>query len=75
MFTFSHRSERKISTNFAGFFAKFQQNLQNFRKFARVTDYDKNDEFSGNFESGAVRKRENLVDLEKSEKMRHFSLS
>ena len=35
IFTLSHRSERKISTNFADFFAKFQQNLQNFGKFAR----------------------------------------
>ena len=38
-------------------------------------DFDKNDEFSQNFEFGAVRKCENLVDLEKSEKMRLLSLS
>ena len=35
IFTFSHRSERNISTNFIDFFAKFQQNLQNIGKFAR----------------------------------------
>ena len=40
--TLSHRSERKFSTNFADFFVKLQQNLQNFGKFK----IDKNDEFS-----------------------------
>ena len=52
---------------------------RNFNKICKISgnsqDFDKNDELSRNFEFRAVRTCENRVDLEKYEKMRHFSLS
>ena len=63
IFTLSHRS-------FADFFREISTKFAKIRKIRKILT--KNDEFSSNFEFGAVRKRENLVDLEKCEKNAPF---